>query len=187
MPSTKYYNKRTGKWEYLNTRAIVIQSPGSTGTIDPSQLDLSDYYKKQESHDHFVEDVIYVGTTPPEEDNILWYDTSGTSINPGVSGGYVPFKGIFNYITDLPPDGNTAGQLCKVLETGSYYIYNGNEWDILGGSSGSVDPTLQAKVNSLESRVTELENKTPASADDFIPAVITDEEINNIVNSIMGD
>ena len=185
MGVAKYNDPITGKWNYLNTRSIVIQTPG--GTIDPSTIDLSDYYKKDESDTRYLQQVVHIGDTPPENTNILWYDTSDTSSGGGTSTGVSTFKGIFNYRADIPPDGNKAGDVCKVLETNSYYIYNGNDWDVIGGGSGSIDPTLQAKVNSLEDRVTELENNTPASADDFIPAVITDEEVSNIVNTVMGD
>ena len=151
MPSCKYYNTTTGKWEYLNIGTMLIPygdmtggGSSSGGTIDPSDIDLSDYYKKKEANDRFVEEVVHLGVQPPPDTNMLWYDTSDAPTDSYYINKPV-FKGIYGSLAERPNDGLVLGEICKVEETGDYYIYNGNEWEVLGSlQTDNVDIELMS-------------------------------------------
>lgn len=95
-------------------------------------IDLTQFYNKQEAHEHFVEDVVHVGGTPPDDDNMLWYDTS--------AGGYqlsddmlMTMKGTVATKNNLPSTGMVNGDVWKVTDENAFYVFNKNQWEVFSG------------------------------------------------------
>lgn len=98
-----------------------------------SSIDLSQYYKKDESHTHFVEDVVHIGDTPPDDTNMLWYDTSDTSYAPDALSLF-NLRGTVNNKSELPATGVKDGDVYKVVNSNEilYVVFNKGQWDTIG-------------------------------------------------------
>lgn len=92
------------------------------------------------------------------QDIVATYATK-TELNDAVLGAagsvYRP-KGSKNYYTELPTENNAIGDVWNVVNpygntpAGTNYVWNGTEWDALGGT---IDLSIYAKANDLNTHV----------------------------------